>query len=187
MTMTESRTGNAWLDAVVELAGSIKLHIGKVDKLADAMERTRRAIERPPAAPATFWLQKRATCGTGVLMLPLGHNQGPSQGRTWHVREIMISGNSVGSTPAGTGYVFVRPGLPQSNVDTLASIGSIGWRDSTVNAFPQPAFYGRGEITVRPGEILLVVISGGTQGTDYTAGCQIEEFEDAAGPQVYVQ
>lgn len=110
--------------------------------------------------------------GTPNIVFRLG---GPIQGHLWLVRQLVVGGTLVSTAPAGSTQVFVggaSPGLALSTVD---------FRDASSLAFPQRAFYGRGEMIVEAGEKLWMVIVGPTQGTQYVVAGSVEDVEQGQG------
>lgn len=138
------------------------------DQLAAELGAARaRAARRPTHARQTASVVIPAA---GAAIIDLG---GPTSGRLWQVRSIAVGGPTPLAAAGGTAFVFVAP--------TGAGLGGLStaqWRDQTLT-LPNAAFYGAEQLIVRTNEHLLIVIAGGTVGTNYQANACMEDWPDA--------
>jgi len=174
----------SWLDAFgARLSASFDLAIGKLgDTMLDHMdemdERYRQRIrEETRALPAmakvatTFTYSTAATAsvttqgGTGIGVL-LG---GPEIGRQWNVRQLFVGGTTITAAPTGQAWLFITAGLPNdlSPTSVMDRAGSL----------PLVSFYGTDEVYVQPNESVWIVITGGTNATQYLVTMS---FQDTA-------
>jgi hypothetical protein len=174
MTMTDRGPGlHVDLDAYFDLAlNKAATRIG-----ADVERRFERAIRRVPAQPfnaRTAGSVIMGSSGTGVIGL-----SGPSQGKFWYIRSLVVGGVTPTTIAAGRADLFV--GASRQVVDA-SSLSLADWRDVALT-LPAVAFYGRGEVTMRHNELAYFALSSATNGQEYVAGITLEEFEEAALPQ----
>jgi len=109
---------------------------------------------------------------------------GPSQGFVWEARNVAVTGLSVDTTVAGNAYLFVRSGeMAQTGTTTLAQMGVTGVRDLSIG-LPNVAFYGRGQVTVRAGQKLWLVLASYTVSIQYIVSAEIEQYQEGVLPQV---
>lgn len=107
---------------------------------------------------------------SGVLVLDLGS---VPQGRVWQVRRIITGGPQATDTPSGSAFIY-RQGAPPHDLNT----------SNVVDSFPsfstgaQGSTYGTHQLFLRGGEHLYVVTSGATEGDQWVASCQVEDWED---------
>lgn len=104
---------------------------------------------------------------TGNLVIGLG---GPSQGRKWEIRRLIIGGSTFGSTVAGTAEVYVSavPGAVVGAGRNLADM--VDQASGATPSLPSVAFYGAGQIVLRYPQELKIVIVSPTASTPYEAG-----------------
>lgn len=162
-----------------DLLAKIHLAIGEQTR---AVRQLHERLNRPPAQPITFPIIGNKTtpvAATYPVVIKLG---GPSQGKTWDVRQLSISGLTPISVIGGVADVFVRGDDPPAQA-TYAQIGVTGWRDQAV-ALPLVAYYAKGQIHVPAGQKLLIVLSGYTVATEYIVQGEVEQSDDAAFVQV---
>jgi hypothetical protein len=99
---------------------------------------------------------------------------GPTQGRVWHLKRLMVGGGAFPFTAAGTAYLFVGVNpisIGQPPIPTELA-------DFTTEDFPQRSYYSNQQITARAGERLRLVIVGGTAGVQYFAAGLVEDWPD---------
>jgi hypothetical protein len=174
-TAPDSGAGPAGWGAA--LAAKLDLQIGRIDAGTDAvvseLQKLRREARLEPAnvpiPPAVFTYQSgqpfvSQNGGTGIGVL-LG---GPEIGREWSVRQILVGGTTLTATPTGVAWILISPQPPNE-----LSITSVA--DFTKEALPQNSFYGEREIYVPPNSNLWVVITGGTNGTQYVCMATVQE------------
>lgn len=162
---------------VAELCAKLDLHIGSTDKLAKAVAR-----QKPPSQPV---FGRTAGAGLFVTGLPLVISfplKGPDQGHFWYVRSIVVGGLSPTVAAAGRADVYISAAGLGGVTPSLAAIGLADWRDQSI-ALPNVSFYGTGEMPLRLNEELFVVVTGGTNGQQYVAAVQFEDYEEAARKQ----
>lgn len=166
MTMTddipELDDDDGW---VAKLTGSLNLFLGAVNKLAESQDRANRLAQAALLVPAG-----RVEVDSGIavtatnLILEIG---GPAQGRLWDVSRIVIGGNLPTTAAAGAAYVYVSS-APSGSVPTSIT----EWVD-TAATLPLNAFYSPSQVFLRYPERLYVVVVGGTNAQQYTAGARI--------------
>jgi hypothetical protein len=125
---------------------------------------------RPLRAGAT-------SAATGNLTLGLG---GPSQGRRWEIRHLVVGGATWGSTVAGTAefYVSSVPSVVDAVGRNLADL--VDQASGSTPPLPANAFYSSGQIVLRFPQELKCVIVGPTATTQYNLGGSAIETPDAA-------
>lgn len=158
-----------------DLCAKIDLQIGSVTKLTKTVGD---AARKPPAQPSLIHLAGvRTADATGLAVIRFGL-RGPDLGHFWYVRNITVGGLSPTVTAAGRCDVYVIAGGTPMNGAGLTALGLADWRDESLT-LPNVAFYGRGELPLRRGETIFLVVSGGTAGQQYAASGQIEDYEEA--------
>lgn len=161
------------------LAAKLDLHIGSMSKLAKRMAD---AQQKPPAQPV-FGRTTAAGIGpaAGLLVLRFGL-AGPDQGHFWYIRGLTLLGTDPSVAVAGKVFVYVSAaGLQnQSLAGGLSSLGSADMRDTSATLPWVSTFYGRGVMPLRFNEEVFMVVTGATSGQQYIAGCQFEDYEEAA-------
>ena len=152
---------------------NLELVLGELGK---ASNRTATAIERainaPPAQPV--FSQREAAdsvnAGGSDLVLALG---GPTQGRLWHLRTLVVGGLTYATVAAGTA-LLVRSAMRPTNAATLGLSAVL----DQATSLPLPAGYSRGQMVIRNPEKFYVIIVGGTASQAYVAAGSIEEFQE---------
>ena len=152
------------MDAELELElGPLHVAIGN---LSDEVKELRQRL--------AFMQDDLLLTGTGTCPNPsatfaidLGH---PMAGKWWQVRQMIVGGSDITTTPAGIGWVVVQAENPSAN-PPLFNV-----RDFTSGTLPQRAFYGTHELVVQQNEHLWVVITAGTAGTQYAVSAMVENF-----------
>jgi hypothetical protein len=99
--------------------------------------------------------------GSDPLYLDLG---GPSYGRAFEVRQLVIGGVTWATTVAGNAPVLVQPVAPS----TATGVGLGGILDHAAS-LPSVAFYSAGQFHVRHPNHVYVAILSGTASTQYQA------------------
>lgn len=162
-----------------DLCAKIDITVGSVDKLTAALNKPKR---RPPAQPVFGRVASSgvfsSAAGELILAFPI---KGPDQGHFWYIRSIVIGGLDPTVTATGRADVFVSA-LNLQALTSIAAIGLADWRDTALT-LPDISFYGRGEIPLRLNEELFVVITGATNGQQYVAAVQFEDYEEGATQQ----
>ena len=101
------------------------------------------------------------SAASGVLIMNLG---GPSYGRLWEVRRLIIGGATWGATVAGRGDIVVAANTPNATNRSLPDIVDVA------ASLPSVAFYSSGQIVLRNPQQLYVVIVNPTATTQYAVG-----------------
>lgn len=148
--------GEMSLGALVEIKASIDGLAKQVNRLVALEEQyqTRGPVQVPLRASGT-------SPSSGAFILDLG---GPSYGRLWEVRRLIIGGNNWGSTVGGRADVIISSTRPSLNARNLADIV-----DEAVS-LPSRAFYSSGQVVLRSPDRLYVVIANPTASTAYSVG-----------------
>lgn len=153
-----------------------------LDRISAQQAKTNELLARPAQQPFTFEQTKDLVMppvATFPAFIGLG---GPQQGFIWECRNLVIAGLSVDTVVAGTAYVFVRGMTPPVGI-TQAQWGVTGLRD-IATSLPLPAFYGRGQVTIRANQKLWVMLLNYTTSTDYVASAEIEQYQDQTAATV---
>lgn len=108
-----------------------------------------------------------AGSATGSVVITCG---GPTQGRQWQVRQLLVAGPTQGSI-----FYYVGATQPQTTPFQV-----IGLKDTTKTRWPAPAFYGTHQFIVNPSEKLWVVVTGATADTQVVVSGTAEDYELAA-------
>lgn len=88
---------------------------------------------------------------------------GPSYGRVWEVRSLIIGGITWATTVAGTGQIMVASTKPSSTPP-------VGTLQDVATSMPAKAFYSSGQFRVLHPNHIFIVVVGGTASTLYSAG-----------------
>lgn len=160
---------------VADLCAKIDLHIGSSDKLQRSMAK---ALRQPPAQPAFIRIAGTKIADAAGLAVIRFDLRGPDQGHFWYVRSLVVGSGSPTTGAAGRADVYIVAGGTPIGAGGLAGLGLGDWRDQSI-ALPNVSFYGRGEMPLRRGEMLYVVVSAGTSGLQYVAGAQVEDFDES--------
>lgn len=96
---------------------------------------------------------------------------GPSSGKWWQVRFLIVGGADINSSPTGVAWVIVTSSSMMQANPPLFTV-----RDFTTAAFPQRSFYGTHELVVLDDQHLFVFFTGGANGTQYSASAMVESF-----------
>lgn len=171
----EARVGDVHLEALFALGAEVQGLRGDLAKLLK-LER-----EYEQLGPVFVQLQGGATSDSASdpLIIDLG---GPSYGRIWEVRQLVIGGLLWSSTVAGGALAIVSPSTPPSlQVPGLANI------QDHAASLPSVAFYGAGQFRVRnPNHIFMVVLSP-TATTPYTVGGDAFDLPDRPEKAYFTQ
>lgn len=163
------------LGAIAQLAISVGRLCDRIDRQQKRWEQYERSV------PADYQNAKALTYSTAagtVNAMSLGR---PELGQWWQVRRIIVGGSDITTAPAGTAWVFVQgsnPGASGANPNVAQAA------DVTTGTFPQRAFYGTHQLVVTQNEHLWIVITGGTNNTQYVASAKYEVFTYGASDRV---
>ena len=130
----------------------------------------------------------------GPIYVPIGGNAtstatgatfaidlgGPSYGRRWELRQLIIGGNYYSSLVGGSAEVVQTPSLALVGT-TEPSLSSL---EDRAPSLPAISFYSAGQIIVRHPNRLFVVVVSPTVSTNYTVGGEAIETPDAGSRQV---
>jgi hypothetical protein len=161
MTKTEAGVefsiGDFLLGAKVDLEAkldSIEKHLGDILAREERYERE---------GPVFVALQASGVvdASSDPLYLDLG---GPTYGRAWEVRQLVIGGITWATAVAGNAVVFAQPVAPS----TLTGVGLGNVQDHAAS-LPSVAFYSGGQFHVRHPNRIYVAILSGTASTQYQA------------------
>lgn len=158
-------------DLGLDVQAGLSIAIGGVQSEVRRMRRDlQRAAQRMPIDLA---LAGTALCpaGGGNFSVSLG---GPSQGRKWLIRQLVIGGGAFPYTAAGTGYLYCGATDPAGPGGAISS----GLDDFTSGTFPQTAWYSNRQLVVWANQRVYMLISGGTAGTQYFVNGQVEDWPD---------
>lgn len=166
------------------LLASVGISLERTAHELSRMAAAQRAEYARLAAEVPIWhraVRSPKYPASGDLAVSLG---GPSTGRLWHVRQLTVGGLTLATTAAGTAEIYVGSvplvaggGAAGATAGTAISLGDLV--DATIlntTELPNIAYYDDGQVLVRPGESLWVVIRGGTAGQQYVAGATVKDI-----------
>ncbi len=104
-----------------------------------------------------------------TLLLDLG---GPSWGRLWEVRRIVVGGATWSSVVGGTAQI-----LTSSTADATPALTDVV---DDAAALPSRAFYSSGQVVLRNPQRLVIVVLAPTATTTYAAGAAGFDVPDEA-------
>jgi len=111
------------------------------------------------------------------LYLDLG---GPSYGRAWEVRQLVIGGITWATTVAGNAVVLVQPVAPSATNPA----GTAGIQDQAAS-LPSVAFYSGGQFRIGNPNHLWVAVIGGTASTPYLVAGDAFDMPDRGRGAVF--
>lgn len=156
------------LDAHLELA--IQLRSASV-QLKEATENLYYVTQRQPVDLPIYGAATATS--TNPIALPMG---GPSQGRRWLVRQLVITGGQFPYSAPGSAYVFTSSTPPVSGTGVILPGESL---DDFAPSIPAVSFYSNRQVIVWPTQQLWIVINTPASGTSYVATGQVEDWLDA--------
>lgn len=149
----------------------------KIGTLTDSIERDRAerraALARRPVnhrSPVSL-----AYPASGNLALDMG---GPSQGRVWLVRRVVVGGITWGTVAAGTAELYISA-LPSNLLATERPMNEL---IDQAASLPLRAFYSNEQAVVAQNERLVLVVVGGTAAQQYVGACSVVDYAPADGP-----
>jgi hypothetical protein len=168
------------------LSASFEVAIGNVgDMLSRKLDEQLREIRREAELlPVTAKLSSAFTYQTSgpVICQQNGFGQGvlvggPTIGDQWSVRQIVVTGITLGSTVPGQAWILVSAAPPSE----LSPTSVIDW----AQCLPSVAFYTPGQMYVQPNEKVYLVITGGTPGSVYVASFTFQVTKYTPAPPVH--
>ena len=156
-----------------------------LDNITAQQARTNELLARPAQQPYTFEQTKDLVTPAAATYPAFISMGGPQQGFVFELRNLVVGGLAVDTVVAGTAYVFVR-GTPPSAQMTSAQWGVTGLRD-IATSLPLPAYYGRGQVTVRANQKLWIMLLNYTTSTDYVVNAEFESYQEQAAATVNVR
>lgn len=160
--------GGVSLGIFADLAFSIGNLVQRIDRQQELFDR---AVKR---IPADYPISAAGVYpSSGNLLLSLGS---PDLGQLWVLRRLIIGGSDITTTPAGTGWLFVSGSPPNQNGANSPTSQLV---DFTSGTLPQKAFYGTHEVVVDATQYVYVVVTSGTNGTQYVATGMVEVFDQS--------
>lgn len=168
------------------LMASLRMTLGDVADEVKASRAQRERMEREsrlamspfyvPFAGQAICPNPSAPFRVEMNMAPLG----PSQGHIWHVRKLCAGGVTPTTTAAGRLDVYVTAAAPDNTL-TLAELGLADWKDQAVS-LPLVANYRDGELMLRAGERLVLIITNGTADQRYVVNGNAKDVQEAIIP-----
>ena len=153
-----------------------------LDRIGREQARTNALLSRPAQQPFTFEHSRSLVTPAAVTFPAFIGLSGPEAGFVWELRNLVIGGLAVDTVVAGTAYVFVR-GMPPSANMTTAQWGTTGLRD-IATSLPLPAYYGRGQVTIRATQKLRIMLVNYSTSTEYVVNAEFESYQEQASPTV---
>lgn len=146
-------------------------------RLEGGMSALAHALRRPAAQPFYF---RKAGSGTvnaagDDLVIDLG---GPTQGEAWNVLALTVGGLTWATAAAGTALLVIAGQTPTN----AASVGLAAVVDEAAS-LPLPSGYSRGQVALKYGDRLYVIVVGGTIAQQYVAAIGAEQYEEAIRSQ----
>jgi len=92
---------------------------------------------------------------------------GPTYGRVWEVRQLIVGGITWATTVAGTAQFVIAASPPGGTSAAAIPVNSL---QDVAGSLPSVAFYSAGQFRVIHPNHVYVVIVGGTASTVYTVG-----------------
>lgn len=162
--------GEMSLGALVEIKASIDGLAKQVNRLVALEEQyqTRGPVQVPLRASGT-------SPSSGAFVLDLG---GPSYGRLWELRRLVIGGNNWGSTVSGRAEIIVSSTRPSLTARNLADIVD------ELTTLPARAFYSSGQVVLRSPDRLYVVLANPSATTAYSVGGAGFDIPDSPAPGI---
>ena len=117
------------------------------------------------------------SAASGDLILGLG---GPSIGRRWEIRRLVVGGAKFSSTVGGTA-AFYQSAVPGLTIDAGRNLADmVDQASGATPALPAVAFYSAGQIVLHYPEELKCIIVSPTATTQYNVGGMAVETPDIA-------
>lgn len=102
----------------------------------------------------------------------------PASGKWWQVRNLVVGGTDITTAPNGVAWVLVTTSSMMQANPPLFTV-----RDCSTSRFPTsttlPPYintYGTHELVILDDQHLIIFITGGAAGTQYSASAMIESF-----------
>lgn len=172
-------------DSLFSFLASLRMTLGTVAEEVKAARNQRAEFERQArlaASPFYVPFAGAAICPNPSIPFVVDMNlRGPVQGHVWHVRKLAVGGVSPTTAAAGRLDVYVTSAGVVTSALTLAQIGMQDWQDQATS-LPLIANYGDGELVVKGGERLLLVITNGTAGQQYVVNGKAKDIQEAIIP-----
>lgn len=162
------------IDVDVEAAAITRLEIAMGQQAATMARIERRMAAQTPAYVPFYGSAKSDGAGSNLLITCRPQVQ---HGYIWHVRYCLFSGVSTLTSVGGTGLVFSATSEPGS---VSAGDRPDAFQDTATLPFPQPAFYGHGEFTVKAPGLLYAIVLTPDVSTSYFFGGFAEMVPDLA-------
>ena len=161
------------LTSGIEMFIDVGLNLGK--QVEESGRATRRLLDRLEGnTPVDY---STATSGvypsSGTMMLTFGS---PDQGTFWEVESVAVGGGDQNVAIAGTAGLYISGYIP-----TISGSPGMSSMIDQATSLPNVGFYGGRQCLVQDQESLVLVIFGGTPGTQYIANAQITVYNNAAG------
>jgi hypothetical protein len=158
------------LDATLQL-GPLHLAIGTLsDEVKDLKHRMQiMQDDLNPTGTVTY-----STADTNQNYIDLG---GPTAGKWWQVRNLIVGGADITDTPNGIAWILVTASSMMQNNPPLFAVRDYSTaRFPTATALPYLNSYGTHELVVLDDQHLFVFLTGGVNATQYCASAMIESF-----------
>lgn len=162
--------GPLLLKAVLGLQASLDKTLAHLEE-----ERKRHVAAERAYAQGVHDIPVQATgtsAGAGDLFFTLG---GPSAGRMWEVKSLVIAGTTWKATATGDGIVYRMPADVTKAGPTFAIVFASGSSGSSLPAFTT---FGARQLVLHYPDRLSIHIAGPTATTQYIAGGTVLELPD---------
>ena len=152
-----------------KLGSMLTAAVGHAKDTATELRRQTQLMQQAAALqPITYRGRAQAIAAGGTVVLDLG---GPSMGRTWELRHLVIGSDLPSTAAAGAVWVYRYAGGAAQVPAALSMFDAVDWNDT----LPAKSTYGAGEITIGQTERLFVVVTGATNGQDYQAAFTVTD------------
>ena len=153
------------------ILASLHVQLGKISDLLSGMraEARREFNERSADLPvyADFALTQAAP-STGLVTFDCG---GPTTGRIWHIKRLVVGGLHLSTPAVGSAEVYSTGWIPDATGTFQASLSDLQDATilvpSTLTQLPNIANYDDGQVVVQNGEHLWVVVRSATASQSY--------------------
>jgi len=169
---------------IAQLVAKIGLMVSVGEQTRDQTARMSKKLDAFRAQqPVDFRAIGSATADAGGVAVIQFSPGGPDQGHKWEIQNVVLGGDTFATAAASSAVEYYASAMDfRTLLDTSPPLTDLV--DGTTTALPFPAFYSRGQYTLRPGEKLYVRITGGTEGQQYVGVARGLDIQEAANAQV---
>lgn len=159
----EVSLGGFSLETLVGLRAGMDSLVAKIDRIAKIEEAYQFGAVEVSLRGATV-----STSDSVIAPIDLG---GPTYGRVWQLRRLIVGGAQWGSTVAGSALVVVSANQPSATPPISDVVDQ-------AETLPLPALYGTGQVIIRHPNHLYIVFLSPTASTTYGVGGAATDMPD---------